>query len=55
MNEILNRGISIGHEVERPKNQVRAEVQQINAIDYIVALLVLGPVFLSWFFMWICL
>ena len=48
MNEILNRGVAIGHKVVRPRNQARTETQRINSMDYIVVLLGFGSVLLSW-------
>ena len=52
MNEKLKRGISIEQEIEKARNQTRAEIQRFNAIDYIVVLLGLGSVFLLWLFQW---
>ena len=55
MNEKLNRRISIEHEIEKARNQTWAKIQRICAIDYIVTLLGLGSILLSWLFMRICL
>jgi len=54
MNEKLQRGISTEYEMEKAKNQTRAETHPISPLDYCVTLLGLSSVFLSWLFIWVC-
>jgi hypothetical protein len=54
MKEKLHGGIPTEYEMEKARNQTRAETQRISPLDYCVTLLGLRSVFLSWLFIRVC-